>query len=186
MKIERVAFSMLWGVFLLIAAAAVIYGLLAATDAIVKLAVAVIAAAVGIVTALLNHSLNRLKEQEMEQRRRKEENYKAILALLGDYIRSPTEHRDKFASANLLSWVVGSPDVVKKTMAFLSTRDRDANTGGRDSAAGPPPESKADLLKQLLLAMRSDLGLPASDLGQSSVTALFPPVQPKAVGHLGD
>ena len=191
MKFERVAFILLWGIFFLIAAGAVIYGLLVATDAIVKLAAAVVTAAVGIVVALLNHSLNRHKEQEMEQRRRKEENYRAILSLLADYIRSPTENRDKLASANLLSWVVGSPDVVKKTMAFLSAGSPETDTGGRGSAAGPPPVpmaavSKADLLKHILLAMRSDLGLPASDLGESSLTVLFPRVQPKQSGHLED
>lgn len=187
MRSDRVAFIILWGVFFSIAVGAVIYGLFAATEALVKLAVAVVVAAVGIVTALLNHSLNRLKEQEMEQRRRKEENYKVILAQLGDFIRRPSQHRDKLASANLLSWVVGSPNVVKKTIAFISSGSNGSKSSAQETGSSSSHGSlSAPLLKELLLAMRDDLGLPAGDLKESSIGILFQPVPASEPGHLED
>jgi hypothetical protein len=185
MKSDRVAFSLLWGAFLIIASGAVVYGVLVATDAILKLAVAVIAAAAGIITALLNHSLNRLKEKELEQRRRTEENYKEILGQLGSYIRNPPDYRDRLASASLLSWVVGSPTVVKKTIAFLDIAEGEADKAVQEAKEGDKkPVRKSELLRDLLLAMREDLGLPPGDLGQSSISGLFPRVKKEELGHL--
>lgn len=169
MRAERISVLILWGIGILLTGAAIVYGLVVATVAVVKLAAAVVAASMGLVLAILNHALARLKEAEMEQLRRKEENYKEIVSLLGDYIRDPETHRDKLATASLLSWVVGSSDVVHKAVAFI------------DSSS---PEDRATSLEKLLIAMRADLGLASASLMNLSVRSHFPPVESRRPGHL--
>jgi hypothetical protein len=174
MTAERLGITSLWTVFTAFAGLAVVYGILQAAPAIATIAAAVIAAAAGIMAAILNHTLTQLREQETERNKRKQENYRMILDQLATYIRAPAEHRDLIASANLLSWVVGSPGVVQKTIAFLNVPE----TGVVQDRI---VKSKADLLRDLLLEMRRDLGMSEQGLEKASLEGTFPaiPTPPK-------
>ncbi len=177
MNAERVGITSLWTVFTGLAGLAVVYGILQAAPAIATIAAAVIAAAAGIMAAILNHTLTQLREQETERNKRKQENYRMILNEFATYIRAPADHRDLIASANLLSWVVGSPGVVQKTIAFLNAPDTEV---GHDGVI----KSKADLLRDLLLEMRRDLGMSEQGLETASVKGLFPAIPTPRKGTL--
>lgn len=182
---NRVAFIVGWGLALLVGGGAVLYAMVTLSDNIVKLAVAVLAAAAGIATAIVAHSLNRLREIEAEQRRRKEENYKSILALVGQYVRNPKDHRDAMASANLGSWIVGSEDVVRLTIEFLDPYLRfyrnfpEPHYDDRPKVPRDPPE----ILHDLLMQMRLELGLEWFRSDDRAVRALFPPPPPDSSGY---
>lgn len=150
---------LLWIVFALIAVAATFYGLVILTDAVVKMAVAVIAAAAGIMTAILTHTLQQMREQDMERLRKKQENYALIIGKLGAYLRNPEENGDDFTSAHLLSWVVGSPEVVKLTLQFMGAKN-------------------VDTLNKLLMQMRSDLKMQIDSLVDTTTKDLFPELPP--------
>jgi hypothetical protein len=166
-------------VFAIIAIAATCYGLVVLTDAVVKMAVAVIAGTAGIMAAILTHTfqqmrehemerLHRMRELEMERLHQKEKNYALIIERLGEYLREPEAKGDYFTSAHLLTWVVGSPEVVKLTLEFMTARN---------------PET----LKRLLIQMRSDLNLPTDMLMDVTTQKLFPiPPSPKLPGGFGN
>ncbi|MDC8012932.1 hypothetical protein [Tahibacter soli] len=183
---DRIAFLVGWGLALLVGGGAVLYAMVTLSDNIVKLAVAVLAAAAGIATAIVAHSLNRVREIEAEQRRRKEENYKSILALVGQYVRNPKGHRDAMASANLGSWIVGSKEVVRLTIEFLDPYSQ-IYFVFRDEFHQFPPEpvslrDPAEILHDLLLQMRLELGLEWFRSDDRAVRALFPPPEPDSAG----
>lgn len=165
MNTERLGVVVLGVVCAVLAVYAIFYGIVQAAPTIATVAAAVIAAAAGIIAAIVNHTLTELREQELERNRRMQDNYRMILDKLGEYLREPAAHRDKIASANLLSWVVASPAVVMKTIQLLKIEEEK-----------PQTTDKAEVLKELLLLMRQDLGMSEDKLKDASVSVkgLFP------------
>jgi hypothetical protein len=157
---DKLGIALLWMVFTLVAVAAAYYGFVVLTDAVAKMALAVIAAAAGIMTAIVTHTLQQMREREMERLRKRQENYVQIVERLGAYLRDPEQKGDDFMSAHLLTWVLGSPEVVNLTLEFMAKQD--------------------DLtLNRLLIQMRSDLNMPATGLSSLSTQGLLaaPPAQ---------
>jgi hypothetical protein len=159
MKRETLGIAALWLVIIAVVGLASWYGIHETVNAVLKIAVAIIGAAAILLGAILTHALTTLREQHLEQRRHMQENYKNLVERIAPYVRDP-KNSDDFETIHLHSWVVGSPRVVSCTQTFMAERSPDA-------------------LRQLLAAMRSDLGLREAPKGVSLENILKQP-EPKS------
>ena len=163
---ERNAILLLWATFLFVAAGATYYGLVIVADSAARILVAVVAASAGIMTAVVSHSLQRLRELELERLRKREDNYANIVQKLAEFLRDPDGKMDDFTSLHLLTWVVGSPDVVRLTRGFMRERHHER-------------------LDMLLIAMRRDLHMSEEGLQSLSTKGLIGTVVHEPTRGLG-
>jgi hypothetical protein len=148
----RLDVGILWGLFVLVAVAATLYGLKVVTDSVSKIVVAVITGAFGIMVAIATHALAELREREMEAWRKKQERYAGILERLGAYVRDHEQNNDAFATAVLQSYIVSAAPVIAKVRVFIDHRT-------------------AESLDGVVIAMRADLALAPIDAGSRSTPA---------------
>lgn len=146
MKKDNFAIASLWTVICMVLIAAAWIGLRSTIDNVSKIVVAIIGAAAVILSAILTHALAQARELAFEQQKQRQANYGDLLKQVGDFIRRRDAGDDKFDTAHLYSWVVGSEEVIKATQAFMLSQE-------------------APDLKALLVAMRSDAGLPPVNAG---------------------
>ena len=156
MKRQDLGVAGLWLVAVAIMAAAVIYGLVNTLDAVAKIAVGIIGAAAMLLSAVVAHALTALREQRLELQRQKQINYAALVDRLVPYVRHATAETDELTKIHLYSWVVGSPEVVRRTNTFMVER------------------SKINL-RALLNEMRQDVGLSTLDY-DAPLTGILDPL----------
>ncbi|HEX3092713.1 MAG TPA: hypothetical protein VHW72_08840 [Candidatus Angelobacter sp.] len=166
-KRSEIGIALFWAIFLTAAVLAVRWVAVSTADYVVKLALGIVTAAGGILTAVVTHTLNRIREQEQEMLKRMQQNYAELVAKIAPFVRNPDDDRDAFAGAHLFSWVVASPQTVEKCRAFLDSQN-----------------DKPKALKNLLLQMRRDLGLDREELENLTLDGLFPPVVTKKKGEM--
>jgi len=117
----------------------------------------VIAAFATVYIAFLNHSLAVQREDEKQQKKEKQENYKQLINIFSEIVRNPGPN-DSLDTIHLYSWVVGSENVIRSTQKFVDEKDDKS-------------------LRELLVVMRDEIGLekPSKELKLN----VFP-----AKGHL--
>ena len=123
---------------------------------LIKLGAAIIGAASIIMVAILNHTTAVIRAEESEKRRAKQENYRRVVKRLANYVRSQRNDKDLFECAHLETWVYGSTQVVELAQDFMAE-------GGNDR------------IKELLLAMRKDIGLDLGGLNEMEIEFLTLP-----------
>ena len=107
--------------------------------------VALIGGAFVLIGGIWTHALTRLREQQLEQQRDMHRNYRRLLDNIEKVIRNPEVSSDDFSKVHLESWMVGSEDVIRNTQLLIKARDKRA---------------RKKALKELVFAMRRDVGLP--------------------------
>ena len=162
---ESLVIVLFWIITLLVVIGAAAYALFAAVDNISKIAVAVIGAAALLVSAIVNHALAISREQEAERRKLMQQNYATLLDRVAKYVRNNRKDEDAFDSAHLFSWIVASPTVITKTIHFMDNVD--------DST-----------LRDLVNAMREDIGLPSSGLQDVQLRVMQPVAPPGSLGAI--
>ena len=108
--------------------------------AAIELIVALFGALGTLLTSVFKFSADRLREQENEALKIKRANYQKLLLAIGKYAAN-TEAKHELVVAHTESWAFAESEVVKKTGEFLQSPDQQN-------------------LKEILIAMRSDVGLP--------------------------
>ncbi len=150
MKREDISIAVIF----FIAVAVLLWATYETLQLIKELGPALIAGAVTLMAAVLTHTLAQLREQRQQQQELKQSNYSELLEVAAKYVRKPSDNRDNLDKAHMLSWVVGSKEVIKATQEFTEEQDDVA-------------------LRKLLEAMRQDIGL--SKVPNALEPNVFPP-----------
>jgi hypothetical protein len=132
---DKIAIGALWIVCVLSVLWA-IYTALRLAEAILP---AIVAGFATLMAAILTHAFTQAREYDLKRRQLMQENYRQIIEMIAPYVRKPQESKDQLDTAHLLSWVVGSYEVLHATQKFVDDPD-------------------TDRLADLLAAMRHDVG----------------------------
>jgi hypothetical protein len=99
-----------------------------AATAIAKIVGVIIAAVITLIgtliAAIINHSLTIEAQQKQQELLAKQDNYKQLLATIGEFARNSAnvKYEDALTSAHLASWAFGDPEVLACTNAFQKER----------------------------------------------------------------
>jgi hypothetical protein len=156
---NNIALAILWGAILWAAVWFVVEGLKVFAEPVSKIIVAVLTGLFALIGAYVTHVLAIQKEREVEQLRRKQERYAAILEGLVRYIRSQGSNVDEFAKPVLHAYVVGDKRVASTINRFLESRTHER-------------------LDAIIIAMREDLGMEALTEDTSTKDLLPAPKPP--------
>ena len=115
-----------------------------AIRAITDMAVAIISATTLIFGGILTHTLTQIREQRLQQERLMQENYKAVIEKIDEVIRKTSYTSDDFSKVHLVTWMVGSVDVIRSTQLLMQASE---------------PAKKGSALNEMVIAMRKDIGL---------------------------
>jgi len=137
---EDWAIAILWAIAVVVLIGASIIGFRSTVENVTKIIVAVIGAVALVISAIVTHVLNQVRELQFEQQKQRQANYGALLNQVASFVREAQNGRDPLDSAHLYSWVVGSEEVIGATQQFVKDAS-DIN------------------LRSLLVAMRQDVGL---------------------------
>ena len=127
--------------------------------AAVDIIVAVFGVVGSLVVSVFKYSADRVKEQESEALKIKRANYQKLLKTIGEFATN-VELKHKLMVVHTESWAFANAGVVEKTAKFLEKPSQDA-------------------LKQLLITMREDIGLPELTNIADLVKNLYPEVPAK-------
>jgi hypothetical protein len=127
--------------------------------AAVDIIVAVFGVVGSLVVSVFKYSADRVKEQENEALKIKRANYQKLLEAIGEFTTN-VEAKHKLMVVHTESWAFANAGVVEKTGDFLA-------------------KPSQDTLKQLLISMRQDIGLPDLTNIEKLVTSLYPEKQAK-------
>lgn len=120
--------------------------------------IAVISAASSVIAAVLSYFFSRKRELEGEWRNQKLVHYKELLAALSDAAIHGINHdkaQERFANAFNTIALVAPDSVIKSLLAFHDEI--------RDSNPNPSLEKHDQLLAELVLSIRKDIGVSPND-----------------------
>ena len=147
-----------WLVGLIVLAIVIFYITLEFVKVIDTIAATIVSATVPLLVILLKFSLGLAQSAEEKRIALKHQNYGLIVEKITKYVTSNGAEYKEMASAHLESWVVGSPQVIMKTVDFMKKRDTES-------------------LKSLLLQMRNEVGLVNDNLDHTNIEVLTSPPQ---------
>lgn len=122
--------------------------------AAVDIIVAVFGVVGSLVVSVFKYSADRVKEQENEALKIKRANYQKLLEAIGEFATN-VEAKHKLMVVHTESWAFANAGVVEKTAKLLE-------------------KPSQDTLKQLLITMREDIGLPELTNIEDLVKNLYP------------
>lgn len=150
---EDWATAILWAIAVVVLIGASIIGFRSTVENVTKIIVAVIGAVALVISAIVTHVLNQVRELQFEQQKQRQANYGELLRQLAGFVREARDGRDTLDTSRLYSWVVGSEEVIEATQQFVKEVS-DIN------------------LRNLLVAMRQDVGL--GSVKKELMPSLFP------------
>lgn len=151
--------KLLWALFVAAALTASLWVLWNVVSLAAQVAAAVVALVAGVIAVVVKHGF------DMEAQRRhaaflaKQDNYRVLLATIGDFARKQPHADDRLSSAHLASWAFGDLAVLEATNEFQRQRSS---------------ESLIKLLASVRAALQHE-PLPPSFRENYDATVLFPP-----------